>query len=134
MGRVPQHLVFDSKLTTYEGLDRLDAAGITFMTLRRRTKGLLADVDGLPPSAWRTVTLDLPHRRIAEATRRLSRGEPLHEVSPQGFVLALALFIKDLGHDEPTILITNDAKSSARPGSKSISTWPSSSSPRPSTA
>ena len=24
------------------------------------------------------------------------------------------LFIKDLGHDEPTILITNDAKSSAR--------------------
>jgi len=29
-------------------------------------------------------------RRIAEATRRLSRGEPLHEVSPQGFVLALA--------------------------------------------
>ena len=47
-GRVPQHLVFDSKLTTYEGLDRLDAAGITFMTLRRRTKGLLADVDGLP--------------------------------------------------------------------------------------
>ena len=27
-------------------------------------------------------------RRIAEATRRLSRGEPLHEVSPQGFVLA----------------------------------------------
>jgi hypothetical protein len=29
-------------------------------------------------------------RRIAKATRRLSRGEPLHEVSPQGFVLALA--------------------------------------------
>ena len=59
-GRVPQHLVFDSKLTTYEGLDRLDAAGITFMTLRRRTKGLLADVDGLPPSAWRHTRLATP--------------------------------------------------------------------------
>jgi hypothetical protein len=34
--RLPQHLVFDSKLTTYDRLDRLDAAGITFITLRRR--------------------------------------------------------------------------------------------------
>ena len=106
-GRVPQHLVFDSKLTTYEGLDRLDAAGITFMTLRRRTKGLLADVDGLPPSAWRTVTLDLPHRKY-RTPRIYEQKVPLRERSYR------QLFIKDLGHDEPTILITNDAKSSAR--------------------
>ena len=106
-GRVPQHLVFDSKLTTYEGLDQLDAAGITFMTLRRRTKGLLADVDGLPPSAWRTVTLDLPHRKY-RTPRIYEQKVPLRERSYR------QLFIKDLGHDEPTILITNDAKSSAR--------------------
>ena len=106
-GRVPQHLVFDSKLTTYEGLDRLDAAGITFMTLRRRTKGLLADVDGLPPSAWRTVTLDLPHRKY-RTPRIYEQKARLRERSYR------QLFIKDLGHDEPTILVTNDAKSSAR--------------------
>ena len=106
-GRVPQHLVFDSKLTTYEGLDQLDAAGITFMTLRRRTKGLLADVDGLPPSAWRTVTLDLPHRKY-RTPRIYEQKVRLRERSYR------QLFIKDLGHDEPTILITNDAKSSAR--------------------
>ena len=106
-GRVPQYLVFDSKLTTYEGLDRLDAAGITFMTLRRRTKGLLADVDGLPPSAWRTVTLDLPHRKY-RTPRIYEQKVRLRERSYR------QLFIKDLGHDEPTILITNDAKSSAR--------------------
>ena len=106
-GRVPQHLVFDSKLTTYEGLDRLDAAGITFMTLRRRTKGLLADVDGLPPSAWRTVTLDLPHRKY-RTPRIYEEKVRLRERSYR------QLFIKDFGHDEPTILITNDAKSSAR--------------------
>ena len=106
-GRVPQHLVFDSKLTTYEGLDRLDAAGITFMTLRRRTKGLLADVDGLPPSAWRTVTLDLPHRKY-RTPRIYEQKVRLRERSYR------QLFIKDLGHDEPTILVTNDAKSSAR--------------------
>ena len=106
-GRVPQYLVFDSKLTTYEGLDRLDAAGITFMTLRRRTKGLLADVDGLPPSAWRTVTLDLPHRKY-RTPRIYEQKVRLRERSYR------QLFIKNLGHDEPTILVTNDAKSSAR--------------------
>jgi hypothetical protein len=106
-GRVPQYLVFDSKLTTYEGLDRLDAAGITFMTLRRRTKGLLADLDRLPPSAWRTVTLDLPHRKY-RTPRIYEQKVRLRERSYR------QLFIKDLGHDEPTILITNDAKSSAR--------------------
>jgi hypothetical protein len=35
-GSAPRHLVFDSKLTTYAGLDRLDEADITFITLRRR--------------------------------------------------------------------------------------------------
>ncbi len=62
-GKVPQHLVFDSKLTTYQGLDRLDAAGITFLTLRRRSPSLLAEVVNLPLSAWRTITLDVPHRK-----------------------------------------------------------------------
>src|SRR5437870_1303495 len=34
-GSMPRHLVFDSKLTTYDGLDRLDAAGITFIKIGR---------------------------------------------------------------------------------------------------
>ena len=50
-GSAPQHLVFDSKLTTYDGLDRLDAADITFITLRRRSPKLLAEIEQLPPSA-----------------------------------------------------------------------------------
>ena len=62
-GKAPQHLVFDSKLTTYAGLDRLEAAGITFITLRRRSPKLLAEVADLPASAWRTVELDVPHRK-----------------------------------------------------------------------
>src|SRR5205807_2285521 len=62
-GSPPRHLVFDSKLTTYDGLDRLDAAGITFITLRRRSPSLLAEIDSLPPSAWRTVTLDISSRK-----------------------------------------------------------------------
>ena len=37
MGSSSPELVFDSKLTTYAKLNRLNQMGITFMTLRRRS-------------------------------------------------------------------------------------------------
>jgi transposase len=106
-GKPPQHLVFDSKLTTYQGLDRLDAAGITFLTLRRRSPSLLAEVDHLPPSAWRTITLDVPHRKYRTPRVYEQKACPRERTYRQ-------FFITDLGHDEPTILLTNDANSTAR--------------------
>jgi len=106
-GKPPQHLVFDSKLTTYQGLDRLDAAGITFLTLRRRSPSLLAEVDHLPPSAWRTITLDVPHRKYRTPRVYEQKACPRERAYRQ-------FFITDLGHDEPTILLTNDANSTAR--------------------
>jgi hypothetical protein len=103
-GSPPQHLVFDSKLTTYEQLDRLDREGITFLTLRRRSAKLIAEIDDLPPSAWRTVNLEVSNRkyrtpRVYEQKVRLRK------------CIYRQFFIKDLGHDLPTILITNDRKS-----------------------
>jgi transposase len=106
-GKQPQHLVFDSKLTTYQGLDRLDAAGITFLTLRRRSPSLLAEVSHLPPSAWRTITLDVPHRKYHKPRVFEQKACPRQRTYRQ-------FFITDLGHDEPTILLTNDANSTAR--------------------
>jgi transposase len=106
-GKLPRHLVFDSKLTTYDRLDRLDAAGITFITLRRRSPKLLAEIAGLPPSAWRTVTLDIPNRKYRTPRYYEQKARPYQRAFRQ-------FFITDLGHDEPTILLTNDAKSTAR--------------------
>jgi hypothetical protein len=40
-GRLPEELVFDSKLTTYGNLSRLDKLGIQFITLRRRDPKML---------------------------------------------------------------------------------------------
>jgi hypothetical protein len=40
-GRLPEELIFDSKLTTYQNLDALNAQGIRFITLRRRSKKML---------------------------------------------------------------------------------------------
>jgi len=105
-GERPRHLVFDSQLTTYANLARLEQMGITFMTLRRRSAALLKEVMLLPRSAWRTIELDVPARKF-----RTPR------VFEQTITLAGAsfrqLFIQDLGHDEPTILLTNDRRSSA---------------------
>ena len=106
-GKAPQHLVFDSKLTTYAGLDRLDAAGITFLTLRRRSPKLLAEAANLPASAWRTVELDIPHRKYNTPRSYEQKARPLGRAYRQ-------FFITDLGHDEPTILLTNDTRSTVK--------------------
>src|SRR5439155_10186229 len=82
-------------------------AGITFMTLRRRSPGLLAEIDRLPASAWRTVTLDLPSRKYRTPTVFEQKVRLLGRSYRQ-------FFIRDLGHDEPTILLSNDARSTAR--------------------
>ena len=104
-GQNPRHLVFDSRLTTYHSLARLQKMGITFITLRRRSPTLLKEIVLLPRSAWRTVELDVPTRkyktpRVYEQTVRLE-GEVFRQ-----------LYIRDLGHDEPTILLTNDRRTS----------------------
>ena len=99
-GQQPGHLVFDSRLTTYANLAKLDKMGISFITLRRRSPALLKEIALLPRSAWRTVELDVPTRKF-----RFPR------VYEQKITLAgcnfRQLFIQDLGHDEPTILLTN---------------------------
>jgi len=105
-GKAPQYLVFDSKLTTYEGLDRLDEAGIIFITLRRRSPALLKEIAELPPSAWRTVTLDVPHRKYKTPRVYEQKACPRQRTFRQ-------FFITDLGHDEPTILLTNDQRATA---------------------
>ena len=43
-GQLPQELVFDSQLTTYANLRRIDKQDIRFLTLRRRTRSLLAEI------------------------------------------------------------------------------------------
>jgi hypothetical protein len=103
-GAPPRHLVFDSRLTTYAHLARLDALAITFITLRRRSASLLAEIAGLAPSAWRRVTLDVPARKYK--TPRVFE----QPVTLEGATFR-QLFILDLGHEEPTILLSNDRQS-----------------------
>lgn len=106
-GRLPGELVFDSKLTTYKNLNRLNKMGITFMTLRRRSPELLRQVANAPRSAWRTVHLDVPHRTY-QNPRVIDRRVQLRDY--EGPIRQL--LITELGHEQPTILLTNDLSSS----------------------
>jgi hypothetical protein len=105
-GALPRHLVFDSKLTTQANLGRLDEMGITFMTLRARSPSLIREIALVPPSAWRTVELDVPTRKfrfpsVYDTTARIA-GHDFRQ-----------MVIKNLGHEQPTILLTNDRKTGA---------------------
>jgi len=101
---LPRHLVFDSKLTTLANLARLDTMGITFMTLRARSPSLKQEGALLPASAFREVELDVPTRRY----RFPKVYERAVQIAKRTF---RQLVIKDLGHEEATILLTNDRKS-----------------------
>jgi transposase len=104
-GERPRHLVFDSRLTTYANLARLDEMGILFITLRRRSPKLLQEIERLPRSAWRTVELDVPARKYRTPRVYEQKVRLVGRIYRQ-------LYVQNLGHDEPTILLTNEPRTS----------------------
>jgi transposase len=101
-GASPELLVFDSKVTTGAGLAEIDAEGIRFLTLRQRSPKVIERLEALPDEAWTTVTLDRKgrHRKpqIYEDTVTVRGCDvPLRQIAVRG-----------LGHDHPTLILTND--------------------------
>jgi hypothetical protein len=101
-GKLPEELIFDSKLTTYGHLNQLNEMGIAFITLRRRSVKMLQGIYQEPVSAWRRIELQ-GVSRIYKTPRILDRRIPLPGY--QGELREVV--IDDLGHEEPTFLITN---------------------------
>jgi hypothetical protein len=107
-GRYPRELIFDSKLTTYAKLNELNRLGIHFITLRRRSKGLVREIDRTPTSAWRRIELkgvsrQYTHPRVLDRRITLTAYDgPLRQVT-----------VADLGHEEPTLLLTNQLTAAA---------------------
>ena len=107
-GSDPGLLVFDSQLTTYKILDQLTGRGISWLTLRQRGKNELTRLAALPASAWKTVTI----ARTGQYRKpRLHEDMvKLKEVSTRVRQIA----VKNIGRDEPTLLITCDLTTPAR--------------------
>ncbi len=106
-GKLPEELVFDSKLITYANLNRLNKMDIRFITLRTRSQKMLEQIYQTPVSAWRRVELKGVTRayrtpRILDTTVSLTNYEgPRRQIS-----------VMDLGHEEPTLLLTNQLRRS----------------------
>ena len=104
-GKLPTELVFDSQLTTYEKLSELNREGISFITLRRRSPKMLRQIYSQPESAWRRISLP--------ALTRIYRNPKVLEehVTLSGYQGELRqLTVMELGHEEPTVLLTNHRK------------------------
>jgi transposase len=107
-GRLPEELIFDSKLTTYAKLSALNRMGIQFITLRRRSQKLLAEIARTPMSAWRRVELENVSRAY-RTPRVLDRQITLKDYDGPLRQLTIA----ELGHEDPTLLLTNQLNRSA---------------------
>jgi hypothetical protein len=102
-GAPPEELVFDSQLTTQAHLDRLNRLGVRFMTLRRRSRGMLRAIWSRPAPARRRITLSGLTR-----TYRMPKvlGERIRLKGYEGELRQVTII--ELGHEEPTVLLTND--------------------------
>jgi Transposase DDE domain len=107
-GQWPQELIFDSKLTTHAHLNRLNELGIQFITLRRRSPQMLHRIHQVPLSAWRRVELKGVTREY-RTPRILDQKITLSDYTG----LLRQMVITDLGHEEPTFLLTNQLSRSA---------------------
>jgi hypothetical protein len=101
-GRLPEELIFDSRLTTYTNLDRLNRQHIAFITLRRRSAQMIREIAAQPLSAWRRIELEAVSRAY-RTPRILDQRISLPDYDGP----IRQLVVADLGHEEPTLLLTN---------------------------
>jgi transposase len=101
-GRLPEELIFDSRLTTYANLNKLNKQGISFITLRRRSAKMVSELASRPASAWRRIELD-GVSRVYRTPRILDERVQIPDYD--GAIRQLT--VADLGHEAPTLLVTN---------------------------
>jgi hypothetical protein len=102
-GTDPEWLYFDSKLTTYAELSRLNERGVRFVTIRRRGSSVVKRLATIPAGHWTPAVIDIPKRRqkhiqYLEESVRLSDYEGL----------ARQIAVTGLGREHPTLFLTND--------------------------
>lgn len=98
-----KYLVFDSKLTTYQNLSKLDQQGIKFLTIRRRGKKIVEEINTLSSSKWKK-------KRVVCA------GNKTRTLRIYDSIIALKGYGKEIrqvaitGHGKikPALIITND--------------------------
>jgi hypothetical protein len=108
-GQNPEWLYFDSKLTTYEELSKLNQRKISFVTIRRRGPAILRRVNERPDNEWKNATIDIPKRRNKKI-RYLD--EIIRLDGYEGTIRQIA--VTGLGREQPTLFLANHPDASPR--------------------
>jgi len=101
--RALKYLVFDSRFTTYANLNRINIAGIKFLTIQRRSKALDTKTGAIQASGWNKVRIERANGRgrnvfFSESTTTLKGYDgPIRQV-----------FIKSTQSASPATVITNE--------------------------
>jgi transposase len=98
-----KYLVFDSRFTTYQNLDKLDKLGLKFITIQRRSKNLDKKIAGVPKSRWKTVRV----MRANGKGRTVTACEDSVSITDYDGMIR-QVFIAGTGKIKPAIIITND--------------------------
>lgn len=98
-----KYIVFDSKFTTYANLRKLDNQGVKFITIRKRGKSIVKELEELPASQWKTVRVQTSHGK----TRQLKVMEKTFFL--KGYEKEIRqIAITGHGKIKPALIITND--------------------------
>ncbi|MCD6193504.1 MAG: transposase [Candidatus Aminicenantes bacterium] len=98
-----KYLVFDSKFTTYQNLGKLNQKGIKFLTIRRRGKNIVEELNKKPASVWKKIRVPMADgkgrilRVIDENVSLRDYGDKIRQISITGH-----------GKIKPALIITND--------------------------
>ena len=98
-----KYLVFDSKFTKYENLKRLNSNGIKFITIRRRGKKIVDELENIPGNQWKRVR--------AEAGNGKKRSIKIldSKIMLQGYGGEIRqIAVTGHGKIKPALIITND--------------------------
>ncbi len=104
-------LIFDSKFTTYENLNKLNRSdkNIKFLTLRRRGKNLIKQVEAMPKDEWTRVQIE--RTKSKKAIIKVHDGKcKLRKYEGE----VRQIILTDHGHLKPTFLVTNDFDSDVK--------------------
>jgi hypothetical protein len=94
-------LIFDSRFTSYAKLSELNQAGVKFITLRRRGKSLLSNLEQI--TDWKRIHIPHAKRKFPNPL-----GHESHVQSRRYNGALRQVVVKGTGREKPAFMISND--------------------------
>lgn len=102
-GKVLKYLVFDSRFTNYENLAQLDERNVKFITIRRRGKNIIRQIEQMPASDWKTLRVE------AAGNRKRTLKAADQTIFLTGYAKDIRqVIITGHGRAKPALIISND--------------------------